>query len=102
MSPEDRDKKTHYVTNLRLWVLQYRFMGNMCRHEHDEDFQKYDMLYGIRMVKSMKRYAQFKMIQDRKDACENQKQNEKNEITKIFFTELDQKVTMKTRESEKN
>ena len=102
LSPSERERKLQYITNLRLWVLQHKFMGQMNKQEDDEDFIKYEMLYGIRMVRSMKRYTQFKMIQDRKDACENQKQNEKNEITKLFFTELDQKVTMKTRESEKN
>ena len=53
--------------------------------QEDQDLDKYEMLYGVRLLKNAKRLGIYKTYKEKIETIEEQYKNEQNKIMEDFF-----------------
>ena len=53
--------------------------------QEDKDLDKYEMLYGVRLLKNAKRLGIYKTYKEKIETIEDQYKNEQNKIMEDFF-----------------
>ena len=97
VNQDEKDEDPDIQAMERLEELKQRDETDAILSQEEDEFLKYDALYGLRVIKAQKRYLNMQNQREKQKELEAKKKFEQNQLWTNYFTNRDHPIKAKER-----